>query len=102
MYCLPGPILGVDVEGNYAYVADFKDGLRIIDMSNPAAAHEVGFLDTPGTAYDVKVVGNYAYVADGYYGGLRIINVSNPAAPVETGFLDTASEVQSLPGKPKC
>ncbi len=85
---LPGVIRDVAVVGNYAYVADYDRGLRIINVSNPAAPTEVGFYDTPGYAYGVAVAGNYAYVAD-WDSGLRIINVSNPAAPTEVGFYDT-------------
>ena len=70
----------VAVSGNYAYVAGGDGGLRIIDISNPAAPTEAGFYDTPGDARGVAVAGNYAYVADGK-GGLRMIDISNPAAP---------------------
>jgi hypothetical protein len=80
--------MSVAVSGNYAYVADYDCGLRIINVSNPAAPVEIGFCDTPGLAYGVAVSGSYAYVADRDE-GLRIINVRNPAAPVETGFCDT-------------
>ncbi len=65
------------------------DGLRVIDVSNPAAPVEIGALDTPDCAYDVEVVGDLAYVADSRISGLRVIDVSNPAAPVEIGALDT-------------
>ncbi len=63
-------------------------GLRIINVSNPAAPSEVGSYDTPGDAWGVAVAGAYAYVADGLM-GLRIIDVSNPAALREVGFYDT-------------
>ena len=75
------------VAGNYAYVADSGEGLRIIDVSAPAAPTETGFYDTPGSAHGVAVAGNYAYVAD-IRGGLRIINVTDPAVPSEAGFYD--------------
>ncbi|MBN2425372.1 MAG: T9SS type A sorting domain-containing protein, partial [Calditrichaceae bacterium] len=55
----------VAVSGAYAYVADEGDGLRIIDISNPAAPTESGFFDTGGSALGVAVSGAYAYVADG-------------------------------------
>jgi len=84
---LPAIVADVAVAGNYAYVADEVGGLRIIDVSNPAAPTEVGFYDTPGNAYGVAVAGNYAYVADDL-DGLRIIDISNPAAPTEVGFYD--------------
>ncbi|MFN3929222.1 MAG: carboxypeptidase regulatory-like domain-containing protein, partial [Thermoflexus sp.] len=69
---LPGVVADVAVAGSYAYVADREGGLRIVDVSDPAAPREVGFYDTPGYAGDVAVVGSYAYVADGE-GGLVIL-----------------------------
>ena len=72
----------------YAYVADTYDGLRVIDVSNPAAPFQVGSYDTPGLAQGVAVAGSYAYVADGD-AGLRVIYVSTPAAPFEVGSYDT-------------
>ena len=58
--------------GNYAYVAAYGAGLRIINVSDPAHPTEVGSYDTPGSAQDVAVSGNYAYVA-GRDGGLVIL-----------------------------
>ena len=83
-YNTPGRALGVAVAGNYAYVADGETGLRVINVSNPAAPAQIGFYDTTGMANDVAVVGNYVYVADGL-SGLRVVNVSNPASPTEVG-----------------
>ncbi len=48
------------------------DGLRIIDVRNPASPVETGFFDTDDNALGVYVFGSYAYVADGF-GGLYII-----------------------------
>jgi len=60
----PGSARGVAVSGSRAYVADGEEGLRVIDIGNPSAPVEVGFVDTPG-AEDVAVSGGYAYVAGG-------------------------------------
>ena len=60
-------------------------GLRVLDISDPRAPVEVGFVDTPGTAAAVAVVGGYAYVAD-YDQGLRVIDVRHPSDPVEVGL----------------
>jgi hypothetical protein len=79
---------GVYVSGNYAYVADWDAGLRVIDVSNPSNPREVGYFVTPGLAWGVYVSGNYAYVADGG-AGLRVIDVSNPSNPREVGYFDT-------------
>jgi hypothetical protein len=78
----------VAVAGNYAYVADYWAGLRVIDVSNPASPQERGHCDTPDLAWGVAVVGNYVYVAD-ERAGLRVIDVSNPQSPQERGYCDT-------------
>ena len=87
-YDTPGQAVGVQVVGNYAYVADGDSGLQIIDISNPQNPILKGNYDTPGLSYGLKVVGNYAYVAD-YYNGLQIIDISNPSNPILKGNYDT-------------
>ena len=85
----PDIVQGISVVGNYAYVADYTGGLRIINITNPDAPAEIGFYDTESYAGAIAVAGNYAYISDGW-DGLRIINISNPSAPTEVGFYDTA------------
>ncbi|NCQ79423.1 MAG: hypothetical protein GPI99_15230 [Microcystis aeruginosa W13-15] len=84
---------GLEVVGNYAYVAN--DGLQIIDISNPAAPTLKGDYNTSGGAKDVQVVGNYAYLADGY-SGLQIIDISNPSNPILKGSYDTSGFAQGV------
>ncbi|NIR67942.1 MAG: hypothetical protein GWN00_38060, partial [Aliifodinibius sp.] len=62
---------------NLAYIADFREGLRIIDVSAPGSPHEISFFDTGSFASSVAVSSDLAYVTDNW-GGLRIINVSDP------------------------
>jgi hypothetical protein len=78
------------IVGNYAYVADGRSGLQIIDISNPLTPTLKGNYDTSGFAYDVQVVGNSAYVAD-YDSGLQIIDISNPLTPTLKGNYDAPS-----------
>jgi hypothetical protein len=92
---LPEVVRGVAVVGGYAYIADYDDGLRVIDVSDPAHPAEVGHYDTPGHAYDVVVVGDYAYVADGG-AGLRVVSVVTPTSPTEVGYHDTASVARGV------
>ena len=80
-----GTAYDVWVEGNLAYIADGRDGLRIIDISNPEELEEVGSLDTDGSASGVALQGDFAYIADGQ-GGLVIVNISNPAEPEAVGI----------------
>jgi hypothetical protein len=73
-------------------VADWSNGLRIIDVSTPSSPVEVGFYSKGGSAVSVAVSSGYAYVAywvGGLDGGLRIIDVSTPSSPVEVGFCVT-------------
>jgi hypothetical protein len=69
-------------------VADFGSGLRVVDVSNPAAPTEVGSYDTPANAHDVAVADGRAFVAN-HSSGLRVVDVSNPSAPTEVGSYDT-------------
>lgn len=87
------------LQGNFAYVACWWDGLRIIDFSNPdapvLASHVLGWQNdnsVPGEDYcfaqAVAVQGDYAYVID-YQPfddqdtrGLYVIDISDPYNPV--------------------
>ena len=83
----------VAVAGDYAYLLYYtgkKAGVRVVDISNPAAPKKVGdYVDYFPLASDIKVVeksvGNskhvYAYLATNYNGGLWVLDLSNPAQP---------------------
>ena len=94
-YNTSGYAYGVQVVGNYAYVADDSKGLQIIDISNLANPILKGNYDTSGSAYGVQVVDNYTYVADGV-SGLQIIDISNPTTPTLKGNYDTSGSAQSV------
>ncbi|MFN7380787.1 MAG: DUF4347 domain-containing protein, partial [Dolichospermum sp.] len=94
-YNTSGLAFGVQVVGNYAYVADYESGLQIIDISNPTTPTLKGNYDTSGYAQSVQVVGNYAYVAD-RDSGLQIIDISNPTNPTLKGNYDTSGEAQGV------
>jgi hypothetical protein len=80
----------VAIQGNYAYIASGKTGLRILDISDPDDPAEIGYCDTPGEANGVAVSGNYAYVAD-MMCDLRVIDISNPSHPHEIAWLETGT-----------
>jgi len=79
-----GEAYSVAVVENIALVACTEVGLRLLDVSNPSAPIELGYLDTPGGACEVVASGNYAYLAD--YTDLRIIDISDPANPQVVGI----------------
>lgn len=92
---LPVSVEGVQVAGNYAYVAAGQAGLRILDVSTPLLPKGAGYLALPGISHNVCVSGNYAYVAADDQ-GLRIVNVTNPSAPVAAGFYDTPGKARDV------
>ncbi len=79
------------VRGNLLYVTAHAYGLRIYDVTDPAApvlrgSLTDGFVD----AFAVDVAGDTAYVADGA-GGLKWVDISDPAHPVVLGGETLAS-----------
>ena len=69
------------VSGKYAYVSSFTDGVRVLDIGNPAAPVQVGWYDTNPTTsaksatggYGVQVVGNNVFLSHST-GGLYVID----------------------------
>jgi hypothetical protein len=82
----PEQPLRLDVQGNYAYIADADSGLQIADVSNPQSPAIIGRFLTPVQAEDIVVDGLYAYLMDD--AGLRILDISNPTVPIELSFLN--------------
>ena len=73
---------GIVVKSSQVYIADRKNGLRVINVLNPANLVQVGYWNQFAFAQSVEVGGNYAYVAAGF-NGVRVFDISNPIHPVE-------------------
>ena len=89
----PGNPQRLQISGHYAYIAAgglADGGMRIIDVSSPAAPVEVGaFSDESGIGNidyvrDLTISGTLAYLADSS-NGLRIVDISNATNPSEVG-----------------
>jgi hypothetical protein len=110
----------VAVAGNYAYVANTGDGLRIYDVSDRAHPIGVGHTNNGGVASGVAVVGNhvflanyldgfrtydvagnYAYVANNNHGpdddGLSVYDISDLTNPLSIGHATIPSAGGSVP-----
>jgi len=89
---LPGYSCALDKNGNYVYIADQEDTLRVISVSNPSNPSQVGKLalnvDRPVAVF---ALGNYVYVAC-RGSGLYIVNVTNPSSPSLAGSYDTQGQ----------
>ena len=83
----------------FAFVADETRGLRVLNVTDPAAPQLVSTLDTPGEANDVVMIETasqkYALVADGS-AGLQIVNVNDPAAPQLVGTYNSPGDARSV------
>jgi hypothetical protein len=76
-----GETTGVAVSGNYCYTANFYNGLRIYDVSDPTHPFNVGQITNGAYAWAVAVSGHYAYVADDT-NGLAVYDVADPTNPI--------------------
>ncbi len=75
----PGFVTGLDLAGNYLYVADDKGGLLIVNVSNPSHIYTMGTLALAARANVVKVSGNHAYI--GADRAFVVADISNPTNP---------------------
>jgi len=75
-----GIATGIDVVGNYVYIADLYNGLCIFDISDPLNPVLTGHYNTGGFTEYVRVKDSLAYLADGD-SGLVILDVSDPFNP---------------------
>lgn len=84
-------IENIDIVGNLVYVANWQNGLTIVDAANAAAPAILGTYAAGAEAYGIDVMGNFAYLADAK-GGLQIFDISNPMQPVPVGRYWTGSD----------
>ncbi len=76
---LPGYSQGIDVSGDFAYVANGQGGLQIIDVSEPESTYIVGEQLTPRSAQGVAIREGLAYVVLTSELGLYVIDVTEPS-----------------------
>ncbi len=86
-------VYDVCIQGDYAYLSCNNDGLRIVNIANPAMVTEVGHFMPSDVdevfASAVAVSGNYVYM-DFSNVGILIIDISNPGQPQEISRIPIA------------
>lgn len=87
-------IYNVEVQGNYAYTANYSGGFQIVDISDPAHPMLAAVNDDNQYTLDIEIVGPYLYTLD-LNTGLKVYDISNPIAPVPVYSL-TYSGAKSL------
>jgi hypothetical protein len=80
-------VSNVAVNGDYAYVIDYNQGLEVISVADPLHPVEVGHCDLTGASC-VAVSGSYVCAAGQFGLGLSVISVADPANPVKVGSCD--------------
>lgn len=83
--------VGIYLDGNYAYLADERFGLHILDISFPGVPHLLGSVDSLSKEIDVYVSGDYAYCLSERYPSHRLIDIydiSIPSQPIPAGRIE--------------
>lgn len=91
----------IRVLGNLIYVAAGKDGLAILNISQPAKITMVNRVPTERAALDLAILDHFAFLLL-QDGGLVIYEISDPTQPVELGRIEEVKglgglQVESLP-----
>lgn len=81
---MPGTTREIEVSGQFAYVADYEDGVHIFDVSDPDECARVTDFFEAGYPLSLEVAGNYLYVVVSivlYISDLQIFDISDPYNP---------------------
>ena len=90
-----GSSIGGSDERLIAYIADWGTGVRIVDVTDPAKAEEIAWIDTPGIASDVAAAGDLLLIADREE-GLRVVDVSDLENPRDRASLALPGTVERV------
>jgi len=88
-----GPVLGLAVEENLAYLVVDNTGLVLVDVTDPKKPQRVSVFDEVKTAWDVTVVDKKAYL---WGSELAIVDVSDPAQPTLVEVKTSANPIRDL------
>lgn len=76
----PGRAVNVHQDGDYLYVADWFEGLQIVDASNPSKPFSVSNVPVKGWVIDAMIRDGYAYLCT-VNQGLMTVDVRDPSHP---------------------
>jgi len=85
---------GLEISGNYAYIATGANGIAIIDISNPSSPSKKAEIPVGNYSYDVDVIGNNILVAD-ENAGFVIYDITNLKSPVELYNYNTVTSTKT-------
>ena len=95
------------LSGDHAYIVDWINGLKIVNINNPASPTLIGTYETTGFPKGLTVSGNYAYILDSndlykpYSNSLRVLDVMDPS-DILSRINSGASIITGSHGFPPC
>jgi hypothetical protein len=89
VYSTSEPVWVLYPDGHFLYMANYQDGLQILDLSNPAGPVLAGSYDELSTWGEASLVGRTAYVPSD--NGLEIWDLFNPVEPRRVGTYEIPS-----------
>ncbi|NOZ50859.1 MAG: hypothetical protein GXP37_12565, partial [Chloroflexi bacterium] len=92
---LPGVVVDIVLQGDYAYVANRSGGLQVIDISQAQQPRAVGAFRMPGDVVRVALAGPYATILNAQL-GLRVLDISDPIHPQRVGAYSDLSQPGQL------
>jgi hypothetical protein len=91
-----GEIREVLVNGNYAYLADWDNGLHIVDISNKTKPAEKLIYDANKRITGVYGYDNYLFVDGIEINYIEILNITSPLNPVNIANIDSIGWVYDI------
>ena len=88
----PGNAYGIDVEGNYVYVADNDHGLQVMEIGADRIPVPVAALLLPGDCVAIEVRDGLAFIA-AEDAGLFVVDVRDPRNPLSLGNVPTEDAI---------
>jgi len=87
--------LGVAIKDDLAFVANYDQGLEILNISNPSKPEKISSVKVPNYAEEVYIFHNIAIVTS-KYNGLAFVNIANPYSPTIIEILELGNTVAEV------
>jgi hypothetical protein len=83
--------------GASALVACRGEGVRIVDISDPAHPVAVSSVGSHSASYDIDASGGYAYIGDG--SSMQVVDLADPAQPIVVGTSSSSCNAIAVSGE---
>ena len=100
VYTPPTRLSDFALAGDYAYIAAAADGLRVVDITNPASLTEVADLPLAGSANGITVANNYAFILSGSdiekMTDINLVDISTPTNPQFVNVFHSPADIGQI------